>query len=161
MNEEEIHRSKVSMADEFMQSIADIFNATWVNVRDEKENPHNYIGHFVDSEQKVIAYDNVPIRICLMDFLIKPPFPAQSIELSPLTQNMLVFAARYAHGRQTGAALQVMTEVGRNVKKLSNDILEQLRKESHEASCNLEDWDMMRNFIEQEQKTRRRHAIKK
>ena len=65
--------------------------------------------------------------------------------MSPAEQTCLIFAARYAHHRQTGAALQVVTAIAQNWDKLSDHTREQLQREAKEATTNLEDWRLVIN----------------
>lgn len=66
--------------------------------------------------------------------------------LSRDLQNCLVYAARYAHARQTGASLQVVTAVLNSWGELSPDIKQQLKKEAaNEAVFNYEDWKKIIN----------------
>lgn len=64
-----------------------------------------------------------------------------SEHLSPAEQSVLVFAARYAHTRKTGAAMIVVDAILENWDKLTHLTQEQIRKEArNEATCNFEDW---------------------
>lgn len=60
--------------------------------------------------------------------------------LSDRMQSCLVFAARYAHDRNTGAAQMVISTIIDNWDGLRPDIKAQIQKEAKEATCNFEDW---------------------
>jgi len=68
-------------------------------------------------------------------------------------QSCIVFAARYAHSRNTGAALSVINAIKANWDKLDEGTKEDLRRESHEATENLHDWSELRYWIEKESPT--------
>lgn len=61
--------------------------------------------------------------------------------------SMLVFAARYAHTRNTGASLMVVNCAIRNRESLLPRHRDQLIEESHEAVYNLEDWAKLREEL--------------
>jgi len=69
-------------------------------------------------------------------------------QLSTPLQTALIFAARYAHSRATGAASAVVCAAKRHWKELSEGTQKQLIKESHEAIYNLDDWQDLRYFAE-------------
>lgn len=59
-------------------------------------------------------------------------------------QTCLVFAARYAHDRNTSGAYLVTRALLSNWDKLSPNTQKQLHKEArNEATCNLEDWALI------------------
>ena len=58
--------------------------------------------------------------------------------------SMLIYAARYAHTRKTGAAMQVVNCAVRNWGALDHRHKLQLLRESKEATCNLDDWKRLR-----------------
>ena len=61
--------------------------------------------------------------------------------LTPVEETCLIFAARYAHDRNTGAALTVVNAALRNWDAISDRTKEQLYNEARqEAMCNLDDW---------------------
>lgn len=61
--------------------------------------------------------------------------------LSVGEQSCLVFAARYAHTRETGAAAMVVDTALLNWDRLIPETQAQLQREAaHEATCNMEDW---------------------
>lgn len=60
--------------------------------------------------------------------------------------SMLIYAARYAHTRKTGAAMQVVNCAVSNWGELDHRHKLQLLMESKEATCNLEDWDRLRKL---------------
>ena len=56
-------------------------------------------------------------------------------------QSCLVYAARYAHTRNTGAALQVVNEILMHWDSLSTNTKKQLKREAkNETLFNKEDW---------------------
>jgi len=55
-------------------------------------------------------------------------------------ESIIVYAARYAHTRNTGASLQVVNYILRVWQDLSDDTCKQLARESTEATCNKNDW---------------------
>ena len=56
-------------------------------------------------------------------------------------QNILVMAARYAHTRQTGAALQVVNAIKNHWDNINEQTQKQIISEAmNEATCNSEDW---------------------
>ncbi len=61
-------------------------------------------------------------------------------ELSPAEQAVLVFAARYAHTRQTTAAGMVVCNILKNWDRIPAHTQEQLKREALAATCNLDDW---------------------
>ena len=58
-------------------------------------------------------------------------------------ETIYIMAARYAHHRNTGAALAVVSQILKDWDKLSQQARDQLQREAHEASCNFEDWKML------------------
>lgn len=61
--------------------------------------------------------------------------------LSGPEQSCLVFAARYAHARFTGASCFVVEAILKNWDRLSESTQAQLKREAkNEATCNMEDW---------------------
>lgn len=67
----------------------------------------------------------------------------------------LVFAARYAHDRNTGAALAVVSAVKHFWPCLNESTRDMLVRESHEATCNLEEWEELRKFALSSKQDRR------
>ena len=68
----------------------------------------------------------------------------------PFTGNeasVYIYAARYAHTRSTGAALQVVNTILANWDRFDAQAKEQLKREAAEATCNKEDW---KRLIEEE-----------
>jgi leucyl aminopeptidase (aminopeptidase T) len=63
-------------------------------------------------------------------------------------QTVLVFAARYAHSRNTGGTWVVVRTLKQHWGQLSDYIQEQILSESHEATTNLDDWQRLRDFVE-------------
>ena len=59
---------------------------------------------------------------------------------------VFLFAARYAHHRQTGAALAVVTAIKAGWDDLTPQVKKQLQQESHEATFNPEDWNELRKL---------------
>jgi hypothetical protein len=62
--------------------------------------------------------------------------------------NMLVFAARYTHDRQTAGAHMVVTTAIRQWSQLPTRVRKQLVSESHEATYNRDDWKRLRDHAE-------------
>lgn len=59
---------------------------------------------------------------------------------------MLVYAARYAHNRKTGAANQVVTAILNNWDILTEGHKKQICEEAkNEATCNFADWARITN----------------
>ena len=62
-------------------------------------------------------------------------------KLTPEEQTCLVFASRYAHDRNTSAALIVVNTILQNWDRLTQHTKEQLFREARsEAMYNLDDW---------------------
>ena len=57
--------------------------------------------------------------------------------------NVYIFAARYAHTRNTGAAHIVVNDILSNWHKIGGEIQFQLKKEAGEATCNFDDWQRL------------------
>ena len=70
---------------------------------------------------------------------------SEKIEMS---ENMIVFAARYAHARSTGAPLMVVKYILRVWDSLSDRTKETLYDESFDASFCKEDWKMLQDRFE-------------
>lgn len=70
---------------------------------------------------------------------MNPPEP-----LDPLLETCVVYAARYAHHRKTGAALLVVDSIIAHWNQLSGSVKETLVRESREATTNPEDWERLR-----------------
>jgi len=67
-------------------------------------------------------------------------------KLPPYTQSCLLYAARYAHTRPTGAAYQVVSSIMWYWDQLDDSIKVQLKEEaSKEATCNRQDWNILIN----------------
>ena len=65
-------------------------------------------------------------------------------QLSITEQSCLVFAARYAHARNTGASGHVVDTIIANAGRLPSDIKRQLCREAiSDATCNRDDWARM------------------
>jgi hypothetical protein len=69
----------------------------------------------------------------------------ETTQITPLVQTALLFAARYAHHRQTGGAYSVCRALDEVWGHLSERIKEQIISESHEATFNLTDWRSFRD----------------
>ena len=64
--------------------------------------------------------------------------------LSVGDQSCLVFAARYAHTRETGAANMVVTTLLAHWDRLIPETQAQLKREAaNEATCNKDDWQRL------------------
>jgi len=61
-------------------------------------------------------------------------------------ESCLVFAARYSHNRKTGAASLVVDAIKSEWDGLALYTREQIIRESHEATTNLETWESLRVF---------------
>ena len=61
-------------------------------------------------------------------------------------ETCLVFAARYAHNRQTGASLAVLTAIKENWEDIRQHTRDQLKSEASEATCNLTDWEELKEL---------------
>lgn len=61
--------------------------------------------------------------------------------------SMLIYAARYAHTRNTGAAMQVVNCAVKNWDSLKEEHRVQLAKETKDATCNFEDWNRLLNLF--------------
>lgn len=59
---------------------------------------------------------------------------------------ILVFAARYAHHRNTGAALAVCNAIAQEWDNLDRDAQTQIQRESFEAEYNQDDWQKIREL---------------
>ena len=62
-------------------------------------------------------------------------------------ESMLVFAARYAHHRNTGASLMVVNEIISKWPDISESTRRQLVREAQEATYNHDDWRQMVDLI--------------
>jgi hypothetical protein len=60
--------------------------------------------------------------------------------------NLCIYAARYAHHRPTGCALQTVNAIKSVWNQLDDKTKKQLIQESHEATCCLSDWEHLRIF---------------
>jgi hypothetical protein len=69
-----------------------------------------------------------------------------------MNETMLIFAARYAHGRNTGGAFMVVRYILSVWDDLSNSARAVLYKESFEATFCKEDWKMLQDKFEKEAK---------
>ena len=58
-------------------------------------------------------------------------------------ESMLVFAARYAHNRLTGAALMVVSEIIDKWPEISERTRKQLVRESREATHFKDEWQRL------------------
>ena len=67
-------------------------------------------------------------------------------KLPPYQQSCLVYAARYAHTRNTGVSFQVVSTIMWQWDYLDYSTKMQLKKEAKaEATCNMEDWNVLIN----------------
>lgn len=69
-------------------------------------------------------------------------------EFSNVVETCFVFAARYTHNRSTGGTLAVCRALKEVWPRLSDHTKEQIIRESHEATSNLEDWEEFRKEVE-------------
>lgn len=74
-----------------------------------------------------------------------PPSPMiRNNKLPPYTQSCLLYAARYAHTRNTSASYQVVNSIMWHWDQLDDRIKEQLQREARsDAIYNMEDWDTL------------------
>jgi hypothetical protein len=64
--------------------------------------------------------------------------------LPQIEQNCYVFAARYAHTRNTSAAYHVVRAICANWDRFTPEIQSLLLREAkNEATCNHDDWDKL------------------
>jgi hypothetical protein len=68
-------------------------------------------------------------------------------------ESCLVFAARYSHNRNTGAASLVVNAIKDEWDGLEPYTKVQIIKESHEATTNLDTWESFRKFALEKQLT--------
>lgn len=61
-------------------------------------------------------------------------------------ETMLIFAARYAHNRPTGAALAVCNVIMQQWNNLRRDAQIQIQKESFDATENQSNWQEIRKL---------------
>lgn len=66
-----------------------------------------------------------------------------TVLLSGNEQSCYVYAARYAHGRSTGAAMQVVNTILHLWDKFEYRTQQQLKAEAEEAVCNKDDWQKL------------------
>ena len=62
-------------------------------------------------------------------------------------ESMLVFAARYAHSRNTCAAHMVVNEIISKWPDISESTRRQLARETQEAAYNHDDWQKLVDLI--------------
>lgn len=63
--------------------------------------------------------------------------------LSGNESSVYIYAARYAHHRATGAALQVVSEILNNWDRLPKQVQGQLKREAQEVTSNHDDWQRL------------------
>lgn len=61
-------------------------------------------------------------------------------------RSAMIFAARYTHARNTGGTLAVVRALEQCWHALDEQTRTQILRESHEAECNHEDWQRLRDF---------------
>jgi hypothetical protein len=59
-------------------------------------------------------------------------------------QTAMLFAARYTHNRHTGGTLAVCRALEQVWDQLDSDTQDQILRESHDATANLDDWEEFR-----------------
>jgi uncharacterized membrane protein YkvA (DUF1232 family) len=59
--------------------------------------------------------------------------------------NMLMYAARYAHNRDTGAALQIVSYILSVKDLIPPEIFRKLQEEADYATTNFEDWQKLKD----------------
>lgn len=62
--------------------------------------------------------------------------------------NMYLYACRYGHSRNTGAPLQIISEVIRAWPEITKGTREQIIRETTEARYCQKDWEALREFAE-------------
>ena len=67
-------------------------------------------------------------------------------------ESILVFATRYAHNRNTGAAFMMVSGIVSEWDNISDRTKEVLYRESFEARYNAEDWKILQDKYEAEKK---------
>ncbi len=60
--------------------------------------------------------------------------------MSDYAQTCLLFAARYAFNRKTGAAYVVIKVINREWDNLSKELKQQLKREASKATANKDEW---------------------
>lgn len=65
----------------------------------------------------------------------------QMTKLEPGDESVVVFAARYAHHRNTGASLLVCNHIKRNWDRYCQNTQQMLQRETEEAQFNPSDWE--------------------
>lgn len=75
-----------------------------------------------------------------------------TLDLTGAMQIALLFAARYAHHRNTGGASMVVTALKQCWHKIDDQTKDQIIRESHEATANLDDWQSLRDFANEKGK---------
>ena len=68
-----------------------------------------------------------------------------------MNETVIIFAARYAHTRNTGAALAVVSHILEVWDKLGSPAREQIYKESFEAQYCSDDWRRLQDRFERKQ----------
>jgi len=64
----------------------------------------------------------------------------EGVKMPHYDESCLIFAARYAHHRKTGAANVVVSSIIGSWGNLSPKIKADIKKEALEATTNLDDW---------------------
>ena len=89
------------------------------------------------------------IKIC--ERIINEPYYKANEQLTSNQASIYIYAARYAHTRNTGAALQVVTQILAVWNKLPYQAKEQLAREAeNEAIYNAEDWSRIIEMFRKE-----------
>ena len=71
--------------------------------------------------------------------------------MMPNEESIYIYAARYAHTRRTGAALQVVNEILNNWYRFSKQAQQQIVREAkHDATENLSDWKKLIDHLTEE-----------
>jgi hypothetical protein len=65
-------------------------------------------------------------------------------KLSHHVQTAMLFAARYTHNRHTGGTLAVCRALEQVWCQLDSRTQDQILRESHDATANLDDWEEFR-----------------
>ena len=64
-----------------------------------------------------------------------------------MNYSILIYAARYAHTRNTGAAFTVVMEIRNAWDNIGQHAQEQIKKEAKEATFNLDMWNLLDDLV--------------
>lgn len=111
-------------------------------------------------ECRVIAVNAESMRCdrpgCPGDKSFDAPMEGKAISVADyLYETALIFAARYAHGRNTAAAFTVVRAIQQAWPLLSEYARIMILRESHEAAFNLDDWERLREWADEFKKSKK------